>query len=177
MQEYKNKAELLAEIEKTYRLFVKEFDDVDEREMNTRIAEVDKTPQEMIAYQLGWLNLILNWEKSELAGENVITPSPDYKWNQLGSLYRQFYAKYSGLSLQELRGLFDESLENWRRWIEKLDEAELFEPNRRKWTVTKANWPIWKWIHINSVAPFKSFRSKIRKWKKYRKQKSKASKC
>lgn len=23
-----------------------------------------------------------------------------------------------------------------------------------------------KWIHINSVAPFKTFRSKIRKWKK-----------
>ncbi|MDU5101023.1 MAG: ClbS/DfsB family four-helix bundle protein, partial [Clostridium butyricum] len=23
-----------------------------------------------------------------------------------------------------------------------------------------------KWIHINTVAPFKSFRTKIRKWKK-----------
>ncbi|MER2002308.1 MAG: ClbS/DfsB family four-helix bundle protein, partial [Carnobacterium inhibens] len=24
----------------------------------------------------------------------------------------------------------------------------------------------WKWIHINTVAPFTNFRTKIRKWKK-----------
>ncbi|MGO3317954.1 MAG: ClbS/DfsB family four-helix bundle protein, partial [Leuconostoc carnosum] len=26
--------------------------------------------------------------------------------------------------------------------------------------------PVWKWVHINSVAPFGTFRTKIRKWKK-----------
>lgn len=31
---------------------------------------------------------------------------------------------------------------------------------------TPSNWPVWKWVHINTVAPFKSFRSKIRKWKR-----------
>ncbi|KWZ73162.1 hypothetical protein HMPREF3198_01521 [Winkia neuii] len=27
-------------------------------------------------------------------------------------------------------------------------------------------WPVWKWVHINTVAPFTTFRTKIRKWKK-----------
>ena len=27
---------------------------------------------------------------------------------------------------------------------------------------TPSSWPIWKWIHINIVAPFKLFRIKIR---------------
>lgn len=36
----------------------------------------------------------------------------------------------------------------------------------RNWSSNKAQWPIWKWIHINSVAPFKNFRTKIRRWKK-----------
>lgn len=31
---------------------------------------------------------------------------------------------------------------------------------------TPSKWRVWKWIHINIVAPFKSFRTKIRKWKK-----------
>lgn len=34
--------------------------------------------------------------------------------------------------------------------------------------VSITNWPIWKWVHINTVAPFKTFRRKICKWKKLR---------
>ena len=167
MQEYKNKGALLAEIEKTYQLFDKEFDDIQDEKMNIRIQEVDKTPQEMIAYQLGWLNMVMGWEKAELEGKKVITPSPDYKWNQLGPLYQHFYAEYSEHSLQELRTLFRKSIEKWCDWIDRLSDEELFTPNMRKWTVTNANWPMWKWIHINSIAPFKNFRAKIRKWKKH----------
>lgn len=131
-----------------------------------RIDKADKTPQEMIAYPLVWLTLVLSWEKKELAGQEVITPAPDYKWNQLGLLYQQFYRQYSDYSLSELRLQFKEKIETWSTWINGLTDEELFMPGVRKWTVTNANWPMWKWIHINSVAPFKSFRTKIRKWKK-----------
>jgi len=167
MQEYKNKGAFLTEIKKTYQLFDKEFDDIQNEKMNIRIQEVDKTPQEMIAYQLGWLNMVMDWEKAELEGKKVITPSPYYKWNQLGPLCQHFYARYSGYSLQELRTQFRKSIEEWCAWIDRLSDEELFTPNMRKWTVTNANWPMWKWIHINSVAPFKNFRAKIRKWKKH----------
>jgi hypothetical protein len=166
VQEYDNKAALIAAIQKTYQLFDREFDEVPEEKKDIRIEEVDKTPQEMLAYQLGWLNLILGWENDELNGKKVITPSPDYKWNQLGLLYQYFYAEYSGYSLKELRSLFKKSVEAWCDWIGQLSDEELFTPNVRKWTVTKSNWPMWKWVHINSVAPFKSFRTKIKKWKK-----------
>lgn len=167
MQEYESKEALLAAIHKTYHLFDKEFDEVPDNKIHVRIEEVDKTPQEMLAYQLGWLKLVMGWEKDELAGRKVVTPSPDYKWNQLGALYQQFYAEYRGYSLTELRALFRGAMGEWCDWIEQLSDEELFTPNVRKWTVTDANWPLWKWVHINSVAPFKSFRAKIRKWKKH----------
>lgn len=162
MREYSSKEELIAVIQKTYQLFDREFDEVPEEKINIRIEAVDKTPQELLAYQLGWLNLIMGWEADELAGKEVITPSPNYKWNQLGALYQHFYVEFSGYSLNELRNLFKKSVEMWCGWISQLSDEELFVPNVRKWTVTKANWPMWKWIHINSVAPFMSFRSKIR---------------
>lgn len=167
MQEYDSKEALIAAVQKTYQLFDREFDDIPEHIINIRIKDVDRTPQEMIAYQLGWLQLIMEWEKDELAGKEVITPSHDYKWNQLGALYQQFYDEYSACSLTELRILFKERVEKWCNWIDQLSDEELFIPNARKWTVTNANWAMWKWLHINSVAPFKSFRSKIRKWKKH----------
>lgn len=167
MKEYDSKETLIAAIQKSYQLFDKEFDDIPEQMINTRINAVDKTPQEMLAYQLGWLQLVMSWEKDELDGKAVVTPAPGIKWNQLGLLYHQFYAEFSGYSLKELRDLFKKSVEAWCGWIDQLCDEELFTPNMRKWTVTTANWPIWKWVHINSVAPFTNFRPKIRKWKKY----------
>ena len=49
---------------------------------------------------------------------------------------------------------------------ESLDHETLFVPEQRKWATTPAKWPVWKWIHINTVAPFKNFRAHLRKWKK-----------
>ena len=166
MPQYDSKVALIAAIQNSYQLFDGEFDDVPEEKKNVRIKEIDRTPQEMLAYQIGWLNLIMGWERDELNGKEVVTPSHEYKWNQLGMLYQSFYAEYNGYSLRELRSIFKKSVEAWCDWIDKLSEEELFIPNVRKWTVTNANWPMWKWLHINSVAPFKSFRTKIRKWKK-----------
>lgn len=33
-------------------------------------------------------------------------------------------------------------------------------------TTETAVWEVYKFIHVNTVAPFKTFRNKIRKWKK-----------
>lgn len=53
--------------------------------------------------------------------------------------------------------------------IDSLSEEELFKPHMRKWAdeATKtAVWEVNKFIHVNTVAPFGTFRTKIRKWKK-----------
>lgn len=167
LQTYPSKEAFIAEIRRTYKLFDQEFDDVPEDKKNHRIGEVDRTPHEMIAYQLGWLSLVMSWERDERAGIEVTTPAPDYKWNQLGALYQRFYQAYDSYTLEELRFMLKQRTDEWCEWIDRLTEEELFRPGVRKWTVTSANWPMWKWLHINSVAPFKSFRTKIRKWKKY----------
>lgn len=167
MQEYKSRQELIDEISKRAKLFIDEFSDIPETDRNKLIDGVDRTPAQMIAYQLGWINLILSWEQQEQQGMTVATPHPDYKWNKLGGLYKSFYKQYEEYSLQELVDLFQESERQIIQLIENLTNDELFQSGERKWaSSTSANWPIWKWIHINTVAPFKSFRTKIRKWKK-----------
>lgn len=64
------------------------------------------------------------------------------------------------------RKLLQDSLNELYTLIESFSDDELFLPNQRSWATTKAMWPVWKWIHINTVAPFTNFRTKIRKWKK-----------
>ena len=169
MHEYVSKDALIDEIKKTAELFIKEFDDVSEDDKDLRLDGVDRTPREIIAYQLGWMGLIRGWDKDELDGKEVITPAPGYKWNQMGALYQGFYDKYEGESISRLRTLFAADLDSFIEWLSGFSDDELFKPGGRKWAASIApNWPIWKWVHINTAAPFKSFRSKIRKWKKLR---------
>jgi hypothetical protein len=38
-------------------------------------------------------------------------------------------------------------------------EEDLFTAGSRKWaSSTPSNWPVWKWVHINTVAPLKSLK-------------------
>ncbi len=167
MQEYSSKGELIAEIAKTANLFISEFDTTNEADKDKLITGVDRTPSQMIAYQLGWMNLIMDWERRELNGEEVVTPAPGYKWNNLGGLYNSFYETYSGCSLVELKEQFNACTRQIITWLDDLPDEELFTSGLRKWaSSTPSKWPAWKWVHINTVAPFKSFRTAIRKWKK-----------
>ncbi|RKJ50830.1 DfsB family protein [Butyricicoccus sp. 1XD8-22] len=169
MQEYANKQTLINEITKRAKLFINEFRTVNNLDKDILVNGVDRTPSQMIAYQLGWINLILSWEQDNKEGKEVITPTPDYKWNNLGGLYQSFYDRYADDSIEMLINMFEQNVNNIIQLVESYNDTELFEQGGRQWaTTTPSNWPIWKWIHINTVAPFKSFRAKIRKWKRMR---------
>ena len=88
MQGYSSQKELIDEINKRAVLFINEFSKITDENKDTFVDEVDKSPVQMIAYQLGWMNLILLWEEKNKNDETVVTPSENYKWNNLGGLYQ-----------------------------------------------------------------------------------------
>jgi len=50
-----------------------------------------------------------------------------------------------------------------------INEEEIFKAHMRILSdgATKtATWEVYKFLHVNTVAPFGTFRTKIRKWKK-----------
>lgn len=169
LQLYKSKEELKAEINKTFEKYISEFDSIPEALKDKRVDEVDRTPAENLAYQVGWTTLVLKWEEDEREGLQVKTPSDEFKWNQLGELYQWFTDTYAHLSLQELKAELNENVKSICAMIDSLSADELFKPHMRKWAddATKAAvWEAYRFIHVNTVAPFGTFRTKIRKWKK-----------
>lgn len=167
MQEYLNRKELINEINKRAKLFIDEFEKITDENKDTLIEGVDRSPAQMIAYQLGWMKLVLSWEEKEKKGGKVVTPKEGYKWNKLGDLYKSFYEEYKDYSMEKLMTEFNISVEKITDLVESYTEKVLFEIGARQWaSSTSSNWLVWKWIHINTVAPFKTFRTKIRKWKK-----------
>ena len=88
MRSYESKEELKNEIKKTFEKYISEFDNIPEELKDKRLEEVDRTPAENLAYQVGWTTLVLKWEEDEKKGIDVKTPSDKFKWNQLGELYQ-----------------------------------------------------------------------------------------
>lgn len=169
MHAYENKQELKYEINKAFDKYISEFDDIPESLKDKRVDGVDRTPAENLSYQVGWTTLILKWESDEKNGIKVKTPSDMFKWNQPGDLYQWFTDTYSHLSLAELKSKLKANVDSIQTMIDLMSHEELFCPHMRKWAddATKtAVWEVYKFIHINTVAPFGTFRTKIRKWKK-----------
>ena len=73
MQEYLNRKELINEINKRAKLFIDEFEKITDESKDTLVEGVDRSPAQTIAYQLGWMKLVLSWEEKEKKGGKVVT--------------------------------------------------------------------------------------------------------
>ena len=169
LRTYRDKEDLKNEIRQSFEKYISEFDTIPEALKDKRVPGVDRTPAENLAYQVGWTTLLLSWEADEKRGMDAKTPSEQFKWNQLGGLYQWFTDTYAHLSLAELKGKLCENIAAIQTMIDCMSEEELFQPHMRRWAdgATKAAvWEVYKFIHVNTVAPFGTFRTKIRKWKK-----------
>ena len=107
-------------------MFIEEFNDINEKDKDKLIDGVDRTPAQMIAYQLDWMNLILNWESQEQLGFVVTIPTQDYKWNNLSGLYESFYKQFEGYTLKELCTMFVKAEQQIIELINNYTDIELF---------------------------------------------------
>ncbi|EEX48738.1 ClbS/DfsB family four-helix bundle protein [Jonquetella anthropi] len=169
MRTYRDKEELISEINKAFEKYISESDNIPESLKDKRAEGVERTPAENLAYLVGWTTLLIQWEDDEKKGLQVKTPSDKFKWNQLGELYQWFTDTYAHLSLEDLKDRLKKNITYINAMIDRMSDEELFEPHMRKWAdeATKtAVWEVYKFIHVNTVAPFGTFRTQIRKWKK-----------
>ena len=163
MKTYTSKEELKEEINKAFTKYICEFDNIPEDMKDLPALDVDRTPSENLSYQVGWTTLLLKWENDEKNGLEVKTPSEQFKWNELGALYQWFTDTYASMSIKELKTILETNIQNIYKMIDSMTEDELFLPHKRKWAdgATKsAVWEVYKFIHINTVAPFGTFRFK-----------------
>ena len=144
LRTYENKDELKNEINKSFAKYISEFNDIPEHLKDKRVDEIDRTPAENLAYQVGWTTLVIKWESDERKGIPVKTPSDNFKWNQLGELYQWFTDTYAQLSLQELKDRLNENINSIYAMIDSLSEEELFKPHMRQWADEATKTAVWE---------------------------------
>jgi hypothetical protein len=157
------KQDLLRKLESAYSGLDNMLEGIEPAQVRLRELEGEVSCCDLIAYQIGWGRLLLSWELTEAGGELATLPAAGFRWNQLGELAEAIYAEYADFDLPELRAEFFEVYQALYLWIEGLEERDLFQFRRRQWIGEK--WTMVKWIQVNTIAPYTSARTKLKKWK------------
>lgn len=115
---------------------------------------------DLLAYLVGWGQLVLKWNHKKTNGLDVDFPETGYSWNQLGLLAQKFYKDYENDDFHTLRAKLNKTTTEILELIESKSNEELYE------TPWYDKWPLGRMIQLNTSSPFKNAKDRIRKWKK-----------
>ena len=114
----------------------------------------------LVAYLVGWGQLVLKWNDKKSKGLDVDFPDTGFKWNELGLLAQKFYKDYEKDDFETLNEKLAETTNEILKLIESKTNRELYE------IAWFGKWTLGKMIQLNTSSPFKNAKDRIRKWKK-----------
>ena len=114
----------------------------------------------LVAYLVGWGQLVLKWNDKKDKGQKVDFPETGYKWNELGRLAQKFYADYEKDDYKMLLDKLDKTVKKMLLLIDGKTNAQLY---KMPWY---DDWTLGRMIQLNTASPYKNARDRIRKWKK-----------
>lgn len=161
----KNKKELIQAILDNHQKLENELSDISQsqatkKELEGHAKNTKMSINNLMAYLVGWGQLVLKWEDKKSKGQEVDFPDSGYKWNQLGLLAQKFYKDYEIDDLLTLKSKLDITIKEILHLIDKKTNKELYE------TLWYEKWTLGKMIQLNTSSPFKNAKDRIRKWKK-----------
>ena len=159
------KAELLEAIATTFdRLTIDlargSTDRAREASLAGHAAGIMMIPADLVAYLIGWNDLVLKWLDRDDRGEPVDFTEAGFKWNELGLLAQKFYRDHEALDWVSLLARLTEAKTRLVNTISARSDAELYGgPWYGKWTKGRM-------IQFNTSSPYANARVRIRKWLK-----------
>ncbi len=161
----KDKEELIKAIADNYKKLMAELATVP-RELTTN-KELDGHSKDtfmsinnLLAYLVGWGQLVLKWNEKKSKGLDVDFPETGFKWSELGLLAQKFYKDYEKEDFKTLNENLDKTISEILKLIEGKTNEELYE------IAWYDKWTLGKMIQLNTSSPFKNAKDRIRKWKK-----------
>ncbi len=159
------KTELLAAIDVQFARLMRELERVpDERYREPSLEGHAKGTMmsvgDLVAYLIGWGELVIKWIDRDQRGELVDFPETGYQWNELGRLAQKFYADFHALSPGELVARLKRSKETLEVLIRDRDERTLYG---RPWY---GKFTLGRMIQFNTSSAYANAHGRLRKWKK-----------
>lgn len=161
----KNKEELIIAILNNYKKLTTELSNIPidmttNKELEGHSKNTLMSINDLVAYLVGWGQLVLKWNDKKTKGLDVDFPETGFKWNELGQLAQKFYKDYEKDDFKTLNKKLDKTTNEILKLIESKTNEELYG---MAWY---DKWTFGKMIQLNTSSPFKNAKDRIRKWKK-----------
>lgn len=158
-----NKDELLKAIEHNFSNLIQDLraipdDLVDRKSLDGHVAGSLMSVTNLLAYLVGWNELVLKWLAKDAAGQSIDFPDTGYKWNELGKLAQKFYLDYDDLPYQQLLDRLDSAKRQIVALIETRSNEQLYG------SVWYEKWSMGRMIQFNTSSPYDNARKRLRKW-------------
>lgn len=123
----------------------------------------------LVAYQIGWGKCLIRWYEAGIKGEQPEMPGNGFlKWDYV-AIAKHFYQRYNyDASSQQLK-IFQEVVSQILQIAQKEQQTgNLDQEGIWPWCTLPSgkNWPLSKWIQVNTVSPYKRAIRLIRKAEK-----------
>jgi len=161
----KEKDELLKAIVDNYKKLANELtkipiDLTEKKELEGHSKNTLMSINNLIAYLVGWGQLVLKWNDKKSKGLEINFPETGFKWNELGLLAQKFYKDYEKDDFKALSEKLEKTTNEILKLVESKTNVELYE------IAWYDKWTLGKMIQLNTSSPFKNAKDRIRKWKK-----------
>ncbi len=164
----RDKTELLTDIRTSYKKLKDDLVDIHSKsffikELVGHSKNTQMSAANLVAYLIGWGELVLKWNLIIKSGSQPNFPDDGYKWTELGLLAQRFYSDYEGLGFEESLKKMEEVVHSILDLVENSSNEDLYETNWYK------NYTMGRMIQLNTSSPYKNARRRVRKWKRTKK--------
>ena len=161
----KNKFELLKDIETSCQKLRADIVDIPEeqavrKEMDGHVKGTKMSVCNLMAYLVGWGNLVIKWREISSQGKMPDLPETGFKMNEMGKLALKFYKDYEDDGFKVLLKKYDTVVQEILDMVKAMDNEELYEVEWHK------KYPFGRMVQFNTSSPYKNARARIRKWKR-----------
>jgi len=161
----KSRAELVEAITTEYAKLTKELktipvDFTTQTDLEGHAKGKEMSVNNLLAYLVGWGELVLKWQRKKEKGEEVVFPEEGFKWNELGLLAQKFYKDYKNDDFDVLQKKLDRTVQKILELVKNTSNDDLYE------LPFYGKYPMGRMIQLNTSSPYKNARARIRKWKK-----------
>lgn len=120
----------------------------------------DWSVKDLLAVRAWWTENVIDWVESGSRGECPITPAVGYRWKETPRLNADVVKKCRRESYRSVRGRLERGFERVMPTIDSLNDHELQDVGAFEWA---GNYPISRWISINTARQYTTARTHIRR--------------
>jgi hypothetical protein len=154
-----SRAELINYVYSTFEKLRVELDAAGPR-VGTILCVDDWTVKDLLAVRVWWTESDIDWVEAGRRGECPVTPAEGYRWKETPQLNADVVIKCRRESYRSIRSRLTRGYERVMPAIDSLDDHELLEIGAFAWA---GNYPISRWISINTARQYTTARAFIRR--------------